>query len=113
MAKSDGGSRKLERIRKRIAEFDLACSGTLHVRTKTCGQKECRCRTGPEHRHGPYYEWTRRREGRLVHTNLGPEQVQVLKQAIRNYRKIQAELQRWEGETERIILAMGKRNSRQ
>jgi hypothetical protein len=111
MARSTVDRRKLEQIRKRIAGHELACSGTLHVRTKTCGQKECRCRTSPEHRHGPYYEWTRRRGGRLVHTNLSSEQVEVLKDAIKNYREIQAELQRWELESERIILAMRERNS--
>ena len=111
MAKGTGDRRKLERIRERIAGYDLACSGTLHVRTKTCGQKECRCRTNPQHRHGPYYEWTRRRDGRLVHTNLTPHQVRAVKQAIKNYREVQAELQRWEHESERIILGMQKRNS--
>jgi len=111
MAKASEHRRRLERIRKRIARFDLACSGTLHVRKKPCGREGCRCQKGPEQWHGPYYEWTRRRDGRLAHTILNAEQVLELQAAIGNYRQIQQELQRWEAESEQIILSLGRRKS--
>ena len=101
--------RKIEEIRKRIAGTELICSGTLHVRRKACGREDCRCQKGPDLWHGPYYEWTRRREGRLVHTSLSPEQVPELDRAIKNYRDVQQELQRWERESEQIILDIKRR----
>jgi hypothetical protein len=109
MPREDGRRGKIEKIRERIAGTELVCSGTLHVRRKTCGGKGCRCQQGPEHWHGPYYEWTRRRDGHLVHTSLSPEQLPELERAIANYRDVQRELQRWERESEQIILDIKRR----
>jgi hypothetical protein len=100
--------REIERIRQRIGKIVLACSGTLHVRKKACGRPNCRCAKDPELRHGPYYEWTRRRDGRLVHSILTKEQAKILEAAIASYRKIEQLLARWERETEAIILAGGR-----
>jgi hypothetical protein len=62
---------------------------------------------GPEARHGPYHEWTRREGGRLVHSSVSREQARQLQRAIRNHREILALerlLKRWERETAAIIL---------
>ena len=101
--------KKMERIRKAIAKIGLACSGTLYVRMKACGRPNCRCAKDPDQLHGPYYEWTRRREGRLVHSILSAEQAKILESAIASYRKIQTLLGRWDRETEAIILDSRKR----
>jgi hypothetical protein len=101
--------KKMERIKKQIARVGLACSGTLYVRKKACGKPNCRCAKGPDQLHGPYYEWSRRREGKLVHSILGAEQATVLENAIASYREIQKLLGQWERETEAIILAGRKR----
>ena len=107
---SSAARRRINEIRSRIDDFDLVCSGTLHERTKTCGKPNCRCATDPEARHGPYFEWSWRQDGRLCHKIVSPEQARELKQAIENYRKIQALLTRWERESAAIILKSGKRN---
>jgi len=101
--------KEMERIRKRIAKIGLACSGTLYVRKKACGRPNCRCAKDPGQLHGPYYEWTRRREGKLLHSILSAEKAKVLEAAIASYREIQALLGLWERETEAIILAGRKR----
>jgi hypothetical protein len=106
---SSAARRRIEGIRRRLDGFEMVCSGTLIERTKTCGKPNCRCATDPEARHGPYHEWNRRQEGRLVHTTLTPEQARRMKEAIKNYREIQALLKRWECESTAIILSSGKR----
>ena len=103
--------REIERIKGQIEKIGLACSGTLYVRKKACGRPNCRCAKDPEKLHGPYYEWSRRREGRLVHSILSKEQAKTLEDAIASYRVIQGLLGRWERETEAIILAARKRKS--
>ncbi len=101
--------RRIREIKSLIDDFDLICSGTLHERTKTCGKPNCRCATDPKARHGPYYEWSWRQDGRLMHKTLSPEQAEILKKAIENYRKVKKLLHRWERESAGIILRKGKR----
>lgn len=101
--------RRTADIRRAIAALDLLCSGTLLTRTKACGRAGCRCANDPEARHGPYFEWTRRQGGRLVHSVLTPEQADFLARAIANYREVQRLLAAWERESAAEILAMRPR----
>jgi len=91
-------------LRRTINALDYVASGTLHVRTKVCGKKNCRCAVDLEARHGPYYEWSRREQGKLSHSVVTPEQAELLTKAIKNYREILALLKRWERETVAEIL---------
>lgn len=101
--------RSIRKTRKLIEDIDLICSGTLHERTKTCGKPNCRCATDPDARHGPYYEWSWRQDGRLMHKILSPEQAKLMKEAIANYGTVKKLLQRWERESAAIILGKKKR----
>ena len=59
--------------------------------------------------YGPYFEWTRRQGGRLVHSVLSAEQADRLARAITNYREVQRLLAAWERESAAEILAMKAR----
>lgn len=109
MANKEKPSRKRirarsQKLRQEITRMDFVASGTLHVRTKTCGKKNCQCATDPDKRHGPYYEWSRRKDGKLLHKTLSKEQARFISQAIANYRKIQALLSQWEEKTASEVL---------
>ena len=91
-------------LRRAISAMDFVASGTLHTRTKVCGRKNCRFAVDSDARHGPYYEWSRRQEGRLVHSVVTAEQAQLFTRAIGSYREIQRLLTRWERETAQDIL---------
>ena len=91
-------------LRRRISVMDYACSGTLHSRTKSCGQPACRCATDPDARHGPYHEWSRRKDGHLVHSVLAADQVPLIQRAIANRREVERLLALWEEESTREIL---------
>lgn len=97
-----------QQIRQKIGKMDFVASGTIHVRTKVCGRKNCRCATDPEQRHGPYHEWTRHKDGKLQHKVVTPEQARLLKRAITNYREIQSLLDSWEEESAAEILTPGE-----
>lgn len=94
---------RAHRLRERIAQIDLVCSGTLHRRTKVCGKPTCACATDDSARHGPYWEWSRRENGRLAHNVVSPATAAALKSAIRNQRRIRRLLVLWERESLRII----------
>lgn len=83
-------------VRRRIAELEHVCSGTLLRRYKTCGRSECRCARDPDARHGPYFEWSRMENGRLAHTTLSAEEGAKVAKAIRNYRRLRRLLRVWE-----------------
>ena len=91
-------------LRRLISAVDFSCSGTLHTRTKSCGKASCRCATDPTARHGPYHEWSRRKDGRLVHTTLDPAQLLLVQRAIANRREIERLLALWEDESALEIL---------
>jgi len=104
-----GAQRRIEEIRRKVSNVDLVCSGTLQKRMKTCGRSYCRCSSDPAALHGPYYEWTRYVDGRLVHKTLSPEQAMELEKAMANHRKMQALLGKWREESAAIILGIPKR----
>jgi hypothetical protein len=102
----------IERIRAALTRIEYLCSGTLLERRKLCGKPSCRCAQDPAARHGPYYEWGHMRAGKLVHRQVSAEQAALLRQAIENYRKVQALLREWEEQTERLIDAETPRRRR-
>jgi len=91
-------------LRLQIGRMDFVVSGTLHVRTKVCGKKNCKCATDPEQRHGPYHEWTRRKDGKLRHKVVTAAQARLLQRAIGNHREIQSLLTQWAEESASEIL---------
>jgi hypothetical protein len=91
-------------LRRAISAMDYACSGTLHSRTKACGRATCPCATDLDARHGPYHEWSRRKEGRLVHSVLSREQALLIRRGIANRREIDRLLALWEHATAADIL---------
>jgi len=96
---------RIATLRQAIEAFEFVCSGTLLERRKVCGKPGCRCANDPEQRHGPYYEWTRRANGKLLHRVVSAEQARMIRQAIANHRAILRLLRRWERETIRLIEA--------
>jgi hypothetical protein len=104
MSKSiDYAQKRLLWIRDQILRFDLICSGTLLKRTKVCGKPNCQCAIDAKARHGPYYEWSRREEQKLVHSVVSVEEARLFEQAIRNHRKIQELLREWKELSSQII----------
>jgi hypothetical protein len=99
---------RVKKIRSAIQTIDLATSGTLLERRKVCGKASCRCALDPSQRHGPYYEWTRRHRGALLHRVVTPEQAEVIREAIKNHRAILKLLRQWERETVSVIESLGK-----
>ena len=100
-----------QRLLREVASIELVCEGTVLRRTKVCGRPNCRCATDPSARHGPYYEWSRLEEGRLVHNLISAQQAHVILRAIQDQRKIQRKVKLWEKNSGQEILS-GKRPKR-
>ena len=96
-------NRRIDSIRKQILALDFVAQGTISKRTKVSGKPNCRSAQDPDARHGPYYEWTRRDNGRYVHSVISAEKAKQLALAIKNHRKIQSLLAQWSKESARLI----------
>lgn len=90
-------------IRREIAAMELVAQGTISERTKVCGRPNCRCAEDPSARHGPYYEWTRRENGRYRHTVISAEKAEKLAAAIANHKQVLVLLAHWSRETARAL----------
>lgn len=91
--------RRARALRQKIAALDVVAAGTLQVRTKSCGRANCRCAKDPAARHGPYYEWARMIDGRMVRLLLSKEQAELVTLAIENRRILEALMDEWADET--------------
>jgi hypothetical protein len=94
---------KIAEIQRTLSAMQYLSSGTLLKRTKVCGNPRCHCASDPAARHGPYYEWSYLKAGKLRHRTLSPEQAALMRLAIANYRKAKKLLRAWEAQTQHLI----------
>lgn len=93
-----------QQLREAIARIDFVVSGHVHSRNKVCGRANCRCAVDPDARHGPYYQWSRREDGRQRNSVVTPEQARLLQEGIENLKRIKSLLGDWERiSTEEIL----------
>ncbi len=62
--------------------------GTLLSVTNVCGKPTCRCHARPPQPHGPYWQWTRKVQGKTVTTRLSHEQAALLRVWLDNARRL-------------------------
>jgi hypothetical protein len=77
-------------IAAELASLGLALPGTLIQRHVRCGKPGCRCHADPPVLHGPYWQWTRKLDGKTI-TRLVPEdQLDDYRQWLDNHRRLRA-----------------------
>jgi hypothetical protein len=83
-------------LKQELQNVQYFCKGTVLERKMKCGQPGCACHTEPAKRHGPYWEWTYKVNGKTVHESLTPETGPLYKTASRQHRKLKLILARLE-----------------
>jgi hypothetical protein len=101
--KSTKSREKIAEIQRTLSAMEYLSSGTLLKRMKVCGNPRCHCASNPAARHGPYFEWSYLKGGRLRHRTLTPEQADIMRLAIANHRKAKKLLRVWEVQTLHLI----------
>ena len=94
---------KIAEIKRSLSALEHLSSGTLLKRMKVCGNPRCHCASDPAARHGPYYEWSYLKGGKLRHRTLTPVQADIMRLAIANHRKAKKLLRAWEAQTLHLI----------
>ncbi len=102
-AKSTKSRKKIAEIQRSLSAMEYLSSGTLLKRMKVCGNPRCHCASDPVARHGPYFEWSYLKAGKLHHRTLTPEQAEIMRLAIANQRKAKKLMRVWEAQTLNLI----------
>jgi len=84
-------------LQRALSQVGYFRRGTLLKRFMPCGKPGCACQGSPPRLHGPYYQWTRKVDGKTVTVRLTPEQADLLAGWIatdREMERIIAEMER-------------------
>jgi hypothetical protein len=78
-----------EQLRSELAQIDYILQGSVTQRRIPCGKPSCACTTDVEARHGPYFQWSQKQQGRTVSVYLSLEQAMLCRQWIDNHRQLE------------------------
>lgn len=84
--KTDALQKKLERLKRSLLTLGPVLQGTILPRVIRREDPE---RPGHTKDYGPYYQWTRKLQGRTVLQNLTPAQAKAYNRAIRENQKLE------------------------
>jgi hypothetical protein len=75
-------------ITARLAGLAYALPGTVADRLTRCGHPGCRCHADPPQLHGPYHQWTRKKNGRTSTRILTDDQLADYGPWFDNHRRL-------------------------
>ena len=107
-AAPDRYRRRFEELKRELQPLEYFCKGTVLKRMMKCGKVQCACRTDPTKRHGPYFEWTYKANGKTVNVKLTPDAALLYKAASQQYRKLKTLLRRLERLSETALRQKAK-----
>ena len=96
-------------LKQQIQQMQYFCKGTVLKRMMKCGQQRCACHKDPTKRHGPYFEWTYKANGKTVNVRLQPEAAAVYKSATEQYRRLKSALTRMEALSRKAVSVLARR----
>ena len=70
------------------AQAAFVLPGTLAERMTRCGHPGCRCHADPPRLHGPYHQWTRKKNGRTATRILTDDQLADYDPWFDNHRRL-------------------------
>ena len=82
--------------------------GTLTERMTRCGRANCRCHADPPRLHGPYHQWTRKKNGKTATRILSDDQLADYGPWFDNHRRLRQLI----AELEELSLAIAEADPR-
>jgi hypothetical protein len=95
-------------ITARLADVAFALPGTLADRMARCGHANCRCHADPPRLHGPYHQWTRKKNGKTATRILTDDQLADYRPWFDNHRRLRELI----AELEELSLAIAEADPR-
>jgi hypothetical protein len=90
------GDQRFRQTRDELHQLGYFLKGTVSKRMMKCGQPNCACHRDASQRHGPYFEWTYKVNGKTVNVKLSPQSAPLYQAATNQYRQLKALLSRME-----------------
>ena len=91
-----------------LAATGFALPGTLADRMTRCGRPNCRCHADPPRLHGPYHQWTRKKDGKTATRILTDDQLADYGPWFDNHRRLRELV----AELEELSLAIAESDPR-
>lgn len=79
---------RYRQLAAQLAEIGMISAGTLTRRYTRCASPGCKCRADPPRPHGPYWQWTRKIDGKTVTRRLTPAEAKLYREWIANDRRL-------------------------
>jgi hypothetical protein len=99
-------------LRQQLQELAYFCKGTVLERRMKCGHRSCACHQDASKRHGPYWEWTYKAQGKTINVKLPSQAGPLYQAATRQYRKLKSLLTRLERISRTALAAQAKSKTR-
>jgi hypothetical protein len=99
-------------LRRQLAQLEFFAKGTVLARMMKCGKPQCACHAEPSKRHGPYYEWTYKSNGRTVNVRLTSTSAPIYQAAAAQYKKLKLTLDRMEKLSRQALVRLAKQADR-
>lgn len=81
--------KQLHNLKKQFDDLGIAIPGSIQTVYLKCGKNNCRCHQDKDLRHGPYYLWYRRIDGKTTTQSIAEEDVQSYRMWIGNREKLE------------------------
>ncbi|MFN0165647.1 MAG: DUF6788 family protein [Bryobacteraceae bacterium] len=108
-ARADADAKRFQELKQELARLEYFAKGTLLARMVKCGKPQCACGSKPEKRHGPYYEWTYKADGKTVNVRIPQQAAPLYQAAAKQYRKLKTTLSRMEKTSRQALAKLAKR----
>lgn len=95
--------RQFQALRAELATLGFFCKGTVLARRMRCGKATCACQSDPDQKHGPYFEWSQKVNGKTVSLHLQPKEAVVYQEGTAQWRRLRTLLGRMENLSRRAI----------
>jgi hypothetical protein len=79
---------KYRELAAELATIGLIHSGSVTRRYTRCATPGCKCHADPPQRHGPYYQWTAKVNGKTVTRRLNETEAELYEEWIDNDRRL-------------------------
>jgi hypothetical protein len=82
--------RRYRELARHLADIGYIASGSVAPRFNRCGKANCACHADPPKLHGPYWQWTAKRNGKTVNRRLTQREAELYREWIGNDRDARA-----------------------
>ena len=78
-----------KKLKERITRLGLVIPGTIRETYLLCGKAGCVCAATSSARHGPYYLWNRKVNGKLTSKSISKDQLSLYEEWFDNRRLLE------------------------